>query len=143
MNKPTIYIETSFVSLLVARPSRDILTGQRQHYSRIWWEFHRHNYTLMSSRALVEECRDGDPELAAHRLAILEQATFVGETTPQMRALQKLLVVPLGPLPELARTDALHLAIAAVSGCNFLLTWNFTHLINPQIRRMTDNIIRI
>ena len=63
--------------------------------------------------------------------------------TPQMRALQKLLVVPLGPLPELARTDALHLAIAAVSGCNFLLTWNFTHLINPQIRRMTDNIIRI
>jgi hypothetical protein len=142
MNKPTIYLDTSFISLLVARPSRDILTAQRQHYSRLWWDLHRQNYTLIKSHLVTTECEQGDAEMASQRLAILDAATPVDPPHTAVESLQHSLIVPAGPLPKKASLDALHLAIAAVGRCEYLLTWNFTHLVNPQIRRSADSIIR-
>lgn len=40
-----------------------------------------------------------------------------------------------GPFSKKANTDATHLAIATVYGCEYLLTWNFKHLNNAQIKR--------
>ena len=36
--KQLVYIETSVVSYLMARPSRDLLTAARQAWNREWWE---------------------------------------------------------------------------------------------------------
>jgi len=35
---PRIYIETSVISYLTARPSRDLLIAARQEATREWWE---------------------------------------------------------------------------------------------------------
>ena len=38
------------------------------------------------------------------------------------------------PLPPGAAPDALHIAIAAYHGIDYLLTWNCKHLANAEIR---------
>jgi hypothetical protein len=46
-------------------------------------------------------------------------------------------------VPRKALDDALHLAVAAVSGMDFLLTWNCRHIDNaemkPKIRRVMES----
>jgi hypothetical protein len=39
-----------------------------------------------------------------------------------------------GIMPAKAAEDALHIAIAAVHGVDFLLSWNFKHIANPVIQ---------
>ena len=36
-------------------------------------------------------------------------------------------------MPRKAAGDALHLAVAAVHGIDFLLTWNYRHLANAEM----------
>ena len=39
--KPRVYVETSVVSYLTARPSRDVVIAARQVTTREWWEGRR------------------------------------------------------------------------------------------------------
>ena len=41
MAKEAVYIETSLVSYLVARPSRDLIRAARQQLTVAWWENER------------------------------------------------------------------------------------------------------
>jgi hypothetical protein len=41
-----------------------------------------------------------------------------------------------GPLPRKAETDALHISAAAVSGMDFLLTWNCKHIANAEMQKV-------
>ena len=43
-------------------------------------------------------------------------------------------------LPETAREDALHIAIAITGGMNYLLTWNCRHIANAEIQQAIANI---
>ena len=42
--KPTVYIETSIVSYLTARPSRDLLVAAHQQLTVVWWDEQRTCY---------------------------------------------------------------------------------------------------
>jgi hypothetical protein len=46
---PSVYIETSIVSYLVARPSRDVIMAERQRQTRDWWT-NRGEYRLFTSK---------------------------------------------------------------------------------------------
>ncbi len=37
MTKPGVYVETSVVSYLTARPSRDLIVAAQQAMTREWW----------------------------------------------------------------------------------------------------------
>jgi hypothetical protein len=43
-------------------------------------------------------------------------------------------------IPERAATDAAHIAIAAVHGMNYLMTWNCVHIANAIIVRKLTRI---
>jgi hypothetical protein len=45
-------------------------------------------------------------------------------------------------LPRKAAIDAAHVAIAAVHGMNFLLTWNCAHIANAQMRPHIERVCR-
>lgn len=45
-------------------------------------------------------------------------------------------------LPAKARVDALHVAIAATNGIDYLLTWNCRHLANAMLRAKIEQICR-
>src|SRR5437867_2586113 len=59
--KPTVYIETSIVSYLTARPSRDLLVAAHQQLTVTWWDEQRTRYELFTSQVVLAEARAGDP----------------------------------------------------------------------------------
>jgi hypothetical protein len=45
-------------------------------------------------------------------------------------------------LPRNAENDAVHIALGAVYGMQFLLTWNFTHINNPATEEQVRSVCR-
>lgn len=138
--KPTLYVETSIVSYLTARRSRDIVTAARQEITREWWNARRRNFQLFTSEFVLEEAEEGDPEAARRRLDALsetEELDLHDEARPLARKLVK-----EGPLPAKAALDALHIAVSATSRMDYLLTWNLTHIANAAIRDQIEEICR-
>jgi hypothetical protein len=48
-----------------------------------------------------------------------------------------------GAFPTKARSDADHVAVAAMNGIDFLVTWNLKHIANAIIRRRAEAICRL
>ena len=63
--KPKVYVETTVLSYLAARPSKDVTTAGRQASTRRWWDAERSKYELVVSEAVEIECDRGDPEIPA------------------------------------------------------------------------------
>ena len=64
--KPSVYIETTVVSYLVARPSADVILSSRQQTTRQLWEDYSDNFEFVVSDVVITEIRQGD-EIAAQR----------------------------------------------------------------------------
>ena len=45
-------------------------------------------------------------------------------------------------IPAKAEVDALHIAVAVVSGMDYLLTWNCTHIASAAIRGKIEHTCR-
>ena len=41
--KPKVYVETTIISYLAARPSRDLIVAGHQQITHEWWQIARHN----------------------------------------------------------------------------------------------------
>ena len=138
MSLPRLYVETTIPSYLTARRSRDLRTAAHQEVTEEWWNDHRHEYDLYTSAFAREEAAEGNPELAAARLALLESVPVL-PTTEEVEDLAGKLLEG-GLIPAKAATDAFHIAMAAVHGMDFLLTWNCTHIHNLSIIRRVERI---
>ena len=133
-----VYIETTFVSYLTARPSRDVVVAGHQQVTHEWWDGCRASYELCTSQLVLQEAAAGDSQAAGERLEIL-QAMSLLETTTEALALAKELV-RAGALPAKAVDDALHIAVAATQGILYLLTWNCHHLANATMRPLIESV---
>jgi hypothetical protein len=129
--KPRIYVETSVISYLTARPSRDLIVAAHQEVTRQWWEARRADFDLFASEAVRREAALGDALAAQRRLSLLQELRMV-EIVPQALALANDIVVATA-LPASARVDALHIAVAACEALDFVLTWNFKHIANAEL----------
>jgi predicted nucleic acid-binding protein len=136
---PRLYLETSMISYLVGRPSRDAITQGNQQLTREWWTTRRSEYELFVSELVVREAEIGD--LGQARLAIIEPLTILSIPEEAERLAPSLLRAA-GLAPN-AATDALHIALAAVHGMHFLLTWNCKHIANAAIRRAVERHCRL
>lgn len=133
-----VYIETTVVSYLTARPSRDVVIAGHQQTTHEWWDTQRGSYELCVSQLVLQEAAAGDPRAAQERLAVLQDMTFL-ESTAAALALAKELI-QAGALPAKAADDALHIAVAATQGVPYLLTWNCRHLANATMRPMIESV---
>lgn len=129
--KPRIYVETSVISYLTARPSRDLVMAAHQEVTRQWWQERKDEFDLFYSEAVRQEAAMGDSEAAALRLVLLDGLILL-EIPAQAMALANALVKATA-LPPKAKVDALHIAIAAYEQMDFVLTWNFKHIANAQM----------
>jgi len=118
--KPRVYLETSVVSYLVGRLSRDVVVLGNQELTREWWENRRAEYDLFISEVVIGEATIGDAELARQRMAICEALPVLALTNEAER-LAPLLLKAAAMAPN-AETDALHMAVAAVQGMDYLLS---------------------
>ena len=140
MKPPKLYLETSVVSYLTARPSGDVVTAGRQVLTREWWDTERDGYDIFVSEFVVAEAGGGDADAAGRRLKLIEGIPEV-EMPPEARELAGALLEP-GPIPAKAELDAFHIAAAVAGGADFLLTWNFKHLANAALRRRIEAVCR-
>ena len=129
--KPKVYIETTIPSYLTARRSRDHLAAAHQELTDEWWTQHRHRFDLFASVLVVDEARKGDPQAAARRLAVLQGLTILNLTLEAVDLANRFLAADL--IPASSAEDAFHIAVAAVHGMDYLLTWNCRHIANAEI----------
>src|SRR5437867_4355894 len=134
----SVYLETTFISYLVARPSRDLLVAGHQQVSQEWWADRRASFECFVSEVVHDEASVGDPAEIQKRSAILD-ALAILEVTDGAKRLTKA-ILAAGALPSRAARDAAHIAVATVHEMDYLLTWNCKHLANAQIVRRVELI---
>ena len=126
--KSRLYVETTIPSYLTSRPSRDLIIAGHQQITREWWENRRDTFQLFISQLVVDEAGAGDPVAARKRLKVLQGLSLL-DITPEVAELASSILAS-GKIPRKAATDAAHIAIAAVHGMDFLVTWNCVHIAN-------------
>jgi len=135
-----IYLETSLVSYLAARPSRDLITAAHQQVTHEWWETRRSEFEILVSQLVLDEAAGGDPSVADRRLAYLKDLPVLA-IDQRVEELARTLIERIG-LPKRAGADAVHIATATRYELDFLLTWNCSHIANaqprPKIERVCD-----
>jgi predicted nucleic acid-binding protein len=136
----SVYIETSIVSYLTAYPIRDLVTAAHQQITHTWWQLHRSEFLIFASQVVLDESAAGDPKMASKRIEVLTDVPLL-EITPEVADLAEKLIKQL-PLPPRAGADALHIAVAAHHGMDFLLTWNCAHIANAVLRPRIERICR-
>lgn len=134
----TVYLETTIPSYLAAKPSRDLITSAHQQLTLEWWQKRRAAFRLYISELVLEEAALGDRDMAQRRLDHLAGIPSLEITAPAQALAQSLL--SSGLLPAKAAADALHVAVAAANGMDYLLTWNIRHLANAAIRRGIEGV---
>jgi hypothetical protein len=114
MPRPSVYIETSILSYLTARPTNDLVAAAHQAQTVRWWETRRRAFALHVSELVLQEARAGDPEAAQRRLAVTAGIPVLRVTDAASALAARLLTQ--ARLPARATADALHIAMAAVTG---------------------------
>jgi hypothetical protein len=130
--KGKVYIETTVVSYLAARRSKNLIVAGHQATTRKWWRERRQDFDLYCSQLVIQEASAGDPKAAARRLHLLAGVPVL-TATDAIADLTRLLMKS-GGIPREAPEDAAHVAFAVMNGMDYLLTWNCRHIANAQIR---------
>lgn len=133
-----VYIETSFISFLAGRPSRNMLATAWQQVSFDWWEQRRSLFELYTSELVIDEAKRGDQQAAERRLSYLEQLPILNVTESAISLAQRFL--DEGAMPAKAFGDALHVALAVVHRMDYLLTWNCRHIDNAQMKPLARRL---
>lgn len=129
----SVFIETSIVSYLGARPSRDLITAAHQSITRDWWDLKRTSFDLRTSQLVLDEAGEGDPTAAAERVRYLHGIPLL-DLTPEVTGLAQTIIAK-GHLPAKAAIDAIHIAVSTVHRVDYLLTWNCAHIANAEVRK--------
>ena len=131
-SKKKVYVETSVIGYLVARPSRDVIKNAWQVATREWWENVGCNYELYVSPVVEREAAKGDADAAARRLAVIRTLPSISIRNEMVALAEKLLDETA--VPRTSFDDALHISAAVIGGMDFLLSWNCRHIANPETR---------
>lgn len=134
----TVYIESTVVSYCAARPSRDLVVAAHQQITLDWWGNVLPALTPFVSQFVLEEVSRGDPEAAAKRMEIITGIPSL-EMLPAIADLAREYFNTIR-LPETARTDAFHVALAVHHGLDYLVTWNCTHIAGGRVRTHVQQI---
>ena len=138
--KLTVYVETSVFSYLTAWRSPQLVMAANQEATRDWWDSRRPKFDVFVSAIVVQEAAAGDPDAAMRRLNEIDDLPELDVSVEVEQLADQLLNG--AALPEKAKADALHIAVAAVHGMDFLLTWNCRHIANAAMRSVIEAICR-
>jgi hypothetical protein len=136
----TVYLETTVVGTIASRDHPDPIMLARQLSTRQWWSDAPSRFDLRISDLVIAECSAGDPTAASERLEIIGGIEVLSPHADAETLAEALMVGKA--VPESEPRDAAHIALAAVHGVNYLVTWNFKHILNPHLQRRIEGICR-
>lgn len=134
----TVYIESSVISYLNGRPSRDLIITALQELTREWWENRRNDFELFISESVIREISAGAEQDSVRRIESIRglEVLIIDEEAIKLAAKIK----SEANLPDKATEDALHIALATVNEIDYLLTWNCKHIANAVIVPKVENV---
>ncbi len=136
--KESVYIETTVISYLTAWLSRDLIRAAHQQITLEWWSNRRNDFDIFVSEFVINEASSGDKDAAEKRLETLEGIALL-DVNSEVENLAKNLISEKA-LPTKAATDALHIAVAAVHGIDYLLSRNCKHIANAEMQKIIGKV---
>lgn len=130
--KPKVYVETSVISYLASRLSTNLIVAAHQQLTLTWWEERSKFFALFVSQPVIEESSAGDKNAAAKRMALVRKIDILDISDEVIDLAQHMIHVKA--VPKKAVQDAYHVAVSAVHGMDYLLTWNCKHIANAEMR---------
>jgi hypothetical protein len=137
--KPKIYIESSVVSYLIAKPTRDLVSAAHQQLTREWCDKSLKKFDVYVSTLILSEISRGDKDASVERNRVIANIPVLSVNMDALDLASQILAK--SGLPKKAGDDATHIACATLSGMDFLLTWNCKHIANATIRKKVEMII--
>ena len=116
-----------------------MVMAAHQELTLQWWEQRAGVFALVVSELVREEAGRGDPGASADRLAVIDDLPILAVSDEAVSLAGQL--VGTGPIPDSAAADALHIAVAAVNGVDYLLTWNCKLLANAVHRSQIEAMV--
>jgi len=137
--RKSVYIESSIIGYLTARPSKDVVSHARQLITLDWWESSKAAFAVFISDVVLQEINQGDPNAALLRMQATAGIPIV-PITDDAEALAQILLSK-GVVPKHSFVDAMHIALATLNGADFVLTWNFKHINNIETKDKIAKVI--
>lgn len=137
--KPRVYVETSVISYLTARPSREAVNTARQIQARALWQA-QDRLSLLVSPIVIDEISRGHASQISLRqaavaglpvLALTDEASYLAQLLIERKA-----------LPKKAFADAAHIAVATSHKVRVLASFNFRHLASVFARARIEHTLR-
>lgn len=135
-----VYLESTVISYLAGRPSRDLIVAAHQQLTQDWWDTERFRFDLFISQLVIDEIAAGDQSVAEKRLSLVEGLPLVSVSEEVSLLAAQFLASK--SLPEKAAKDAAHVAVATVHGLDYLMTWNCKHIANATIQKAIRRVCR-
>ena len=134
MRVPKIYLETSVFNFCFADDSPD----KRIETLRLFEEIRQGKYEPYTSDYVVGELQEA-PESKRRKMIdlITQYSMLVIPEDPEIQRLAKLYVAE-EIIPEKYATDALHIAATTVNNLDYIVSYNFKHIVKVKTIRMTE-----
>jgi len=133
MEKQKVYIETSVICYLTAKPSSDIVVAGHQKSTYDWWNKTKSKFDCYISGFVFDEISKGDKNASIKRLGIVKNFKYLEINEDIEKLAEK--YFNLFNIPEKSKFDSLHLAISVWYNIDFLLSWNCKHIANAIVNQ--------
>jgi hypothetical protein len=133
----SVYIETTIISYLTAKPSRDLIVAAHQQITAEWWASVRPEVECFVSPFVIDEATRGDDEYARQRLEAIADFSVL-QVNEEVEVLAREYFAALN-IPEKAKIDAFHLAVAAWHKMAYVLSWNCKHIASGRVQKMLQD----
>ena len=133
MRKTKIYLDTSVISFYFAEDAPEKMAITRKFFDQ---EMATGNYEIYLSSIVFEELGDTiNPELRDKMLKLARE--LHAEVVPLSEAVDQIATqfVEEGLIPVKYKEDGLHLAIALLHNLDYVISWNFKHLVKLKTKR--------
>jgi hypothetical protein len=135
--KPSVYIETTVISYLTAKSSRDLIVAAHQQITSEWWSSVRQDVECFVWPFVIDEAGRGDDEYARKRLEAIANFSVL-RVNEEIEALAREYFAALN-IPEKSKLDAFHLAVAAWHKMDYVLSWNCKHIASARVQKMLQD----
>lgn len=131
MNKLKIYLDTSVISYLDQQDSPE----QMKETQGVWNLFIKGRYEIYISDVVVYEINKCGIEKRETLLAYLDQIEYTIIETDESTVELAEKFIDFGFLKRKNYDDCRHIAAAILAGCDFIISWNFKHIVNVKTIR--------
>ena len=128
MRKWKVYLDTSVISYLEQEDAPERMAATKE----LWRLFCEGRYEICLSAVTLQEIMACPEPKRGKLLDYLKQIQYTDlEITEEVRVLSRK-IISMGILTNKSLDDCRHIAVALVGNCDFLVSWNFKHLVNVR-----------